>query len=836
MGSKYVSLYLLDGYSDRESFISSAKGINGLHIHDSECPLAYFKEHQYEKPSIIVCSHGQFNDFSEEMPIISLINFGHHFIIICDNKDKINRVMLKFPESFSFIQPPLGNWKLRPLLLNAYNKIYGDRNQNQDFTDINNENVASMFKRLYDHLSDPIIWVNVDTLAILNDNEAAKTVLGCGLSIQSESILKYSQQPEESNFAIRRRFTYSADRILKNREGKSIVASIHTVYYQASDYLGALIIIKDLTLTTELEIEIAKRDEFFKSVLDSIATPILQVSTDDYRILFVNNITKEKLGYSEKQMVGATIDSFCLDKANIRNLLDGKKSFFAQWKVLNAWDDVRLMDVRAQYIDDKYSRFVINLHDITERQALLENQEYTLRRLREAHRMARVGGWAHHKGDSSSYFSTELLELHGLDPKTSLERSEYLDIIHGDDRGRIEDWINEMISGVKSYPIRYSIKLKDGRTRFFLMHCELDLNDEGEITGLTGTSQDISEVELLEQKNSLYSQIFDTMDAEMILLSEKGIIIEYNQAAAKKLGYSKESLKGKFLSVLNSRYTKESWPRFWKRINDKGGELREARHKRKDGTEYDTLISISLLDYMGEKMALALINDISEIKIYQKELQNNLEEKTALLQEVHHRMGNNLQTIASFISLKSMNTEDEHTRLQLEEVKDRIMGIAAIHNSMYAQGRFLDLDLLEHLQTTWNKHQIKTEFGPDTIINGDRVMIDINRALPLSLVVSELFSNSFRHAFHTPGGRIELNIRNLNDTIQLHYQDNGLGYPESNRKETVGLTLVRNLVERQLKGTIRFYNDHGAHAEILLPKEFFIRSISDPLQNCKELS
>ena len=266
--------------------------------------------------------------------------------------------------------------------------------------------------------------------------------------------------------------------------------------------------------------------------------------------------------------------------------------------------------------------------------------------------------------------------------------------------------------------------------------------------------------------------------------------------------------------------------------------MREARHRRKDGTEYDALISISLVDYMGKKMGLALINDISNIKNYQKELQNNLQEKTAILQEVHHRMGNNLQTIASFISLKSMNSEDPQTQLQLGEVKDRIMGIAAIHNSMYAQGRFLDLDLLKHLQTVWKKPRIEAEFGPDIQIDGDLIMIDINRALPLSLVVSELFSNTFRHAFDIPGGSISLHIHNREDEIRLHYHDSGRGYPDSNEiwgKETVGLTLVRNLVERQLKGTIRFYNDCGAHAEIILPKEFFNRSISDPLQRSRDV-
>jgi len=839
MGFKSVSIYLLDLFSERELFIVSAEGIEGLSVSDSNISSADLLFQGFDEPSIFVSTYDGLAKIFETTSLSSLTAKGHHFIIITERNNDINLEILETPESFNFIQPPLDKWKLRPLLISALKKISGTDVKNPHFRDIDHQTMASMFIGIYDHITDPILWVDGDTLMIINHNEAARHVFGLGQSMQGDSLLQYSHQPEKTSSALKRRVTYSADRILKNRLGGLIKASVHTAYYDAPIYRGALIIIKDLTPDINLKSEIEKRDKIFQNVLDNIATPILQISADDYRILSVNDITSEKLGYSKEQMLNSTIESFCIGGGDIHRILERKKSFFTEWKVIDAWNEIRLMEIRAQFIlDDEHSRFVINLQDITERQALLENQEFNLRRLREAHRMAKVGSWIFNKGDSFPYFSPELLELHDINPEIPMDREEYLDMIQWDSRAEIENWMREMLSGAKSYPIRYSIRTNSGKIRFFLLHCEQILNNDGEIIGLTGTSQDISEVEFLEQKNSLYTQTFDSMDTEMILLSEGGLVIEYNQAAAKKLGYPKEYLKGKFVSVLNSRYTQESWSRFWERVSNKGGELREARHRRRDGTEYDALISISLLDYMGEKMVLALINDISEIKTYQKQLQKNLEEKTALLQEVHHRMGNNLQTIASFISLKSMSSEDSQIRLQLEEVNDRIMGIAAIHNSMYAQERFLDLDLLEHLQTVWKKTRVQAEFGPDTIIHGDHIMIDINRALPLSLVVNELFSNSFRHAFNVPGGVIELHLQNQEDVIRIHYHDTGVGYPESNdmeNKDTVGLTLIRNLVERQLKGSIRFYNDGGANAEIILPKEFFNRSISDPLHSGRTL-
>ena len=81
---------------------------------------------------------------------------------------------------------------------------------------------------------------------------------------------------------------------------------------------------------------------------------------------------------------------------------------------------------------------------------------------------------------------------------------------------------------------------------------------------------------------------------------------------------------------------------------------------------------------------------------------------------------------------------------------------------------------------------------------------------------------------------MELRLEDQDGSLLIHYSDDGEGYSDENLKDgqgKVGLNLMRNLVERQLKGSIRFYNQNGANAEIVLPKGFFNRSIRDPLSD-----
>ncbi|MFA7342306.1 MAG: PAS domain S-box protein, partial [Candidatus Methanomethylophilaceae archaeon] len=586
---------------------------------------------------------------------------------------------------------------------------------------------------------------------------------------------------------------------------------------------------------SNLRSELRRRQRLFQEVLDSIATPILQISYEPSRILFVNKATVDKLGFSRQVLMGSDPGLLFSSNEEMMQMLDQRGSFLADISMMDAHGMRRYMEVKAQFIEDEGdSRFIVNLHDVTERQELMEAQEYSLQQLQEAQRMAKVGSWRYDVGSEMPLFSPEALALHGLDGSSPLSAEEYVDLVPWEERQEIKSWLQDMLSGSKPYPLRYTIRGWDGVPRYFVMHAEQIRDAEGIVVGLTGTSQDISEIELLQQKNTLYLQTFDMMNVEMVYFSEEGRIVECNRSFARKRGYPKDSLKGRFVSILNPRYTEESWPRFWQRITRQGSERREDIHRRDDGSDYDVLVSLNLMDYLGQKMVLAMITDITELKTYQKQLQRSLKEKTALLQEVHHRVGNNLQTISSFVSLKSMHSPSEEVQLYLEDVNDRIMSIAAIHNSMYEQERFLDLELLQHLRTVWNNSFQIIHGGHDIDISGDPVFIDINRALPLSLVVSELLSNSLHHAFKGRKGRMELRLEDQDGSLLIHYNDDGGGYSDENLKGgqgKVGLNLMRNLVERQLKGSIRFYNQNGANAEIVLPKGFFNRSIRDPLSD-----
>lgn len=834
MGSEQVFLYFLEDFSDRDIVSSASKDIDGLFVKEGVVSLDDFLAlGANARPSIILSSPTTIRNSQESIILQVLVDSGHQFIIITDVMEPLPDFITQNPESFASVQRPLEDRKLRPMIHRAKSRIdWRSTINGTGFRCMEDKDLSEAFLNIYEQVSDPVLLIGLKDSKILKHNEAARQNLGMGISMEGEDLLMFSHQPDRTQSALQNRTPYTADRILRRRDGRLVMSSVHCTFYKSRTQDLALVVIKDLTPDSNLRSELRRRQRLFQEVLDSIATPILQISFDPSRILFVNKATVEKLGFSRQKLMDSDPGQLFSGNAEMMRLLLQRGSFLHEISMLDGHGQRRFMEVKAQFIEEgQDSRFIVNLHDVTERQELLEAQEYNLKRLQEAQRLAKVGSWSYEQGWAMPLFSPEACALHGFDVD-SLSQEGFADMVEWEDREEIRPWLEDMLSGSKPHPLRYTIRDKDGLPRYFVMHAELVHDDNGTVIGLTGTSQDISEIELLQQKNTLYLQTFDLMDLEMVFFSEDGHIVECNDAFALKRGMPKVSLKGRHVSILNPRYTTESWPRFWDRVNRQGFERREEIHKRDDGSDYDVLVSVSLMDYLGQKMVLAIITDITELKTYQKQLQRSLKEKTALLQEVHHRVGNNLQTISSFVSLKSIHSPSEEVQTYLEDINDRIMGIAAIHNSMYEQQRFLDLELLQHLQTVWNNSFQIIHGGHDIDISGDAVFIDINRALPLSLVVSELFSNSLHHAFDGQKGSMELRLRDLDGSLSIHYRDDGKGYNEEDLRGglgKVGLTLMKNLVERQLKGSIRFYNQGGANAEIVLPKGFFNRSIRDPL-------
>lgn len=185
-------------------------------------------------------------------------------------------------------------------------------------------------------------------------------------------------------------------------------------------------------------------------------------------------------------------------------------------------------------------------------------------------------------------------------------------------------------------------------------------------------------------------------------------------------------------------------------------------------------------------------------------LEDSLEEKKILLQEVHHRVKNNFQVVLSLIKLQTEDVADEKSKSIFFEIRNRLSAIALMHEMMYKS------DLLHKINfTTYIENLAKTIIEASTInstvdvqVNSTVEFISNESIIPIALILNELFSNSFKHAFdeNNTSKRIEMNITSLGkDTIKINYSDNGKWKTTSTK--SFGLDLINMLVE-QLSGEI----------------------------------
>ncbi len=204
----------------------------------------------------------------------------------------------------------------------------------------------------------------------------------------------------------------------------------------------------------------------------------------------------------------------------------------------------------------------------------------------------------------------------------------------------------------------------------------------------------------------------------------------------------------------------------------------------------------------------------------------SLKEKDVLLQEIHHRVKNNLQVISSLLSLQSEHIEDKQTLEMFQKSQDRIKSIALIHEKLYSESEDLTrINFASYVHDLATKLFSSYEISLDIIkLNIDviDILLDITLAIPCGLIINELVSNSLKHAFpDNREGEINIMLRKSNENeFTLILGDNGVGLPldiDFPNIETLGLQLVFALV-KQLEGTMELDRSDGTVFKIQFVK------------------
>jgi PAS domain S-box-containing protein len=220
---------------------------------------------------------------------------------------------------------------------------------------------------------------------------------------------------------------------------------------------------------------------------------------------------------------------------------------------------------------------------------------------------------------------------------------------------------------------------------------------------------------------------------------------------------------------------------------------------------------------------LCVSYDITERKEMENQIATSLREKEFLLKEIHHRVKNNLQVISSLLSMQADKATDPKVVASLHDSQNRVKSIALVHEKLY-QSKSLDQieygdylkKIVTHLFDTYNVNPALVSCK----IHAENIFVDINQAVPCSLIINEMLTNSLKYAF--PGGRkgeITIEFSSNTKNYILIYHDDGIGIPEGitfERSESLGMKLIYGLTQ-QLSGTVILQRVEGTTFMITFP-------------------
>lgn len=225
---------------------------------------------------------------------------------------------------------------------------------------------------------------------------------------------------------------------------------------------------------------------------------------------------------------------------------------------------------------------------------------------------------------------------------------------------------------------------------------------------------------------------------------------------------------------------------------------------------------------------LTVAENITERKESENRIRESLREKETLLREIHHRVKNNMQLVSSLLSLQADSSDNHELENIFRTLQSRIFSMSLVHEKLYHYEQFSKINFREYIKELIA--EIQKTFNDDETcrsvvfnLNLDNEYLSIERAIPCGLILNELVTNSFKHAFNKSGDSL-INIgfiKTEDGGFSLSVRDNGSGLPEDFdmlKSESMGMVLLRELTN-QLHGRILLNSGGGTEFRIIFGQE-----------------
>lgn len=615
---------------------------------------------------------------------------------------------------------------------------------------------------------------------------------------------------------------------VKNKEG------------QITHFIG---IKEDITARKEAE----EKLRFQAQLLDSVQEAVIATDIDGHFIYWGKG-AQSLYGYQASEVIGKSILSIVSDLSDNEISLDNIFNGYT-WlgKYLQRRKDGSLFwaDTDASPVIDETGKscgMIGITRDITQRIHMEEELRKRKERLDEAQRIAHIGDWELDIVSNKLLCSEEVYHIFNLSLHDSFENwNDYIKKVHIDDKQMVQYALNEAMFSNNPFNITHRIYLTDGKERIVHVKGKVVFSEKRIPVRIIGTIHDITELkkaeeELKKHKNRLEEivqertrelrekegflcSLIDTAGSAIVFLTPDFIINKFNKEAERLYNFSAKEVIGKRYCELFPENHQEAVCTLLNNVL----EGTPIRNYESPVISHNSIQQILLwnadrvVDIQQRTVGIIAIGqNITKRKQYEEKLKASVKEKEILLQEIHHRVKNNLQVISSLIGLQMASIKDKNYKDMFKESQNRIKSMALVHEKLYRTEGLENIDFHDYIVKL--SYDLMASYGlyggsVSLNVNMDNISLNLDTAIPCGLIINELLSNSLKHAFPEKRyGEILIKlIRSNTNEMQLLVRDNGVGIPEEidfRRTKSLGLNIVNTLV-RQLKGTIELSRANG---------------------------
>jgi two-component sensor histidine kinase/PAS domain-containing protein len=421
--------------------------------------------------------------------------------------------------------------------------------------------------------------------------------------------------------------------------------------------------------------------------------------------------------------------------------------------------------------------------------------------------------WHYENGEME--FTPQIYNIIGVSPEEYSPRDLFQFTIKEDEK-KFMKCFNNLSAENPTYNLIYRLKNIKGEIRYIDTYNYATFNEKGEMIKVVAFQQDVTEKVLMEREALRLTENFSLIqDSSKIGICEfKENHYSFTSEVYKILGINKNNYPDT-VDILREYIVEEDieiWKKALHLTVEKPVLSVTYRIKRPDGQiRHVYMVNKGIFNENdGIIRVISFVQDVTDTIEREIKLEQLLEDRKILLQEVHHRVKNNLQLILSFVNIETRYNKD-NPEYVIKQIQNRIKNMALTHEEVYKSPTVSHVNLetffkasLDNLFNQYTGGNIKIHYDLEP------VQVHIDKSIPLGLLVNELALNTIKYAFPETGkGDFYISIKEINGNVIMKVYDNGVGLPEGTDLFTssgLGFTIIRNLTQ-QLEAEIEILDE-----------------------------